>query len=307
MELHERARDLFARLQDEVCAGLEALDGRAKFREDRWEHGHESGAASGGGVTRVLSGGRIFEKAGVNLADVGGALSERLAARLRVSPQRFEATGVSLVIHPLSPMVPTVHMNLRHIGLPDAGSAGTGERGPSWFGGGADLTPYYLFEEDVRHFHATWRSVCDRHDPDYYPRFKNWCDEYFHVEHRGETRGVGGIFFDYLDEDLERAFDFVEDVGRHFLEAYVPIVERRVEEPWWDAERSWQLIRRGRYVEFNLVYDRGTLFGLETRGRTESILMSLPPLVRWTYDHQPEAGSREAALLGAVRGPRDWA
>ncbi len=233
----------------------------------------------------------------MNLADVRGVLSERLACRLKVAPQRFEATGVSLVMHPLSPMVPTVHMNLRHLQL---------ECGRAWFGGGADLTPYYLYREDVEHFHRTWRTVCDNHDPECYTRFKKWCDDYFTVKHRDEARGVGGIFFDYLEDDAEKTLAFVEAVGRSFLEAYVPIVERRADEPWWDRERSWQLVRRGRYVEFNLVYDRGTLFGLETGGRTESILMSMPPLVRWDYDHRPEPGSREAALLEVLRVPKDW-
>ncbi len=294
-------RALFAELQDRICEALEGLDGKAKFREDRWDHhpGDGDSDAGGGGVTRVLTGGRVFEKAGVNLADVRGTLSERLAQRMKVEPQSFAATGISLVIHPLSPMVPTVHMNLRHIRM-------LGSEGAAWFGGGADLTPYYLFEEDARHFHHTWRSVCDRHDPEYYPRFKKWCDDYFRIEHRDESRGIGGIFFDYLKGDPQKVFAFVEDVGRNFVEAYAPIVERRVGEKWWDREREWQLLRRGRYVEFNLVYDRGTLFGLETHGRTESILMSLPPLVRWSYDHQPEKGSREEALLEALRKPREW-
>ena len=299
--LETRARDLFAELQDQICEALEGLDGVAKFREDRWDHkqSDDEPDAGGGGVTRVLTGGRVFEKAGVNLADVRGRLSERLAKGLNVEPQPFGATGISLVIHPLSPMVPTVHMNLRHIRL-------LGPEQTAWFGGGADLTPYYLYEEDARHFHTTWRSVCERHDPEYYPRFKKSCDEYFRIQHRDEARGIGGIFFDYLKDDLERVFRFVEDAGRNFVEAYTPIVERRVEEKWWDRERNWQLIRRGRYVEFNLVYDRGTLFGLETHGRTESILMSLPPLVRWNYDHQPVAGSREEALLQVLRKPREW-
>ncbi len=301
MGLETRARDLFTELQDQVCEALEGLDGKATFREDRWDHrpADDESDAGGGGVTRVLTGGKVFEKAGVNLADVRGKLSERLAKRLNVEPQPFGATGISLVIHPLSPMVPTVHMNLRHIRL-------LGPERTAWFGGGADLTPYYLFEEDAQHFHTTWRKVCERHDPKYYPRFKKWCDEYFRIQHRDEARGIGGIFFDYLTDDLERVFRFVEDVGRNFVEAYTPIVERRVKQKWWDRERDWQLIRRGRYVEFNLVYDRGTLFGLETHGRTESILMSLPPLVRWSYDHQPEAGSREEALLQALRKPREW-
>jgi coproporphyrinogen III oxidase len=299
MRLETRARDLFAELQNRICEALEKLDGKARFHEDRWDHRPGEGESGGGGITRVIAGGKVFEKAGVNLADVRGTLSERLAQRLKVSPQPFGATGISLVVHPLSPMVPTVHMNLRHIRL-------LGPEGTEWFGGGSDLTPYYLFEEDARHFHATWRDVCERHDAGYYPRFKEWCDEYFRIAHRGETRGVGGIFFDYLKDDLERVFRFVEDAGRNFLEAYAPIVERRLPEKWGDRERAWQLHRRGRYVEFNLVYDRGTLFGLETQGRTESILMSLPPLVRWSYDHQPEAGSPEQTLLEVLRKPREW-
>jgi coproporphyrinogen III oxidase len=288
----ERARDFFAALQQQISDALVALDGFANSREDRWTHD----VGDGGGVSRVLAGGKLFEKAGVNLADVRGRLTERLAARLEVAPQEFRATGISLVVHPLSPLVPTVHMNLRFIALSDR----------AWFGGGSDLTPYYLFDEDVVHFHTVYKSACDAHDPGYYPRFKKWCDEYFRNTHRDESRGVGGIFFDYLGDDLESTFAFVQDVGRAFLESYTPIVERRRAEPWWDREREWQLIRRGRYVEFNLVHDRGTLFGLETKGRTESILMSLPPLVRWVYDHQPEAGSREAALLEVLREPRDW-
>jgi coproporphyrinogen III oxidase len=194
-------------------------------------------------------------------------------------------------------MIPTVHMNLRLIRA--------GER--AWFGGGADLTPYYLEREDAAHFHRTWREVCDRHPCASYAAFKRACDEYFFIRHRGETRGIGGIFFDYLEQDLEALFAFVQDAGRAFLPAYVPIVERRRGQPWWDREREWQLVRRGRYVEFNLIYDRGTLFGLDTQGRTESILMSLPPRASWVYDHRPEAGSREAELLEALRAPGEWA
>jgi coproporphyrinogen III oxidase len=294
--LRERAREFFAELQSSICGELEAVDGGAQFGEDRWTHAPGGGAGGGGGVSRVLAGGKVFEKAGVNLAAVTGRLSERLAERLEVEQDDFFATGVSLVAHPLSPMVPTAHMNFRYLELPTK----------AWFGGGADLTPYYLFEDDVRHFHRTWKAVCDRHDPSYHPRFKKWCDEYFFVKHRDEARGVGGIFFDYLSEDLEQVFSFVQEAGREFARAYLPIVERRRSEPWWDREREWQLVRRGRYVEFNLVHDRGTLFGLETGGRTESILMSLPPLVRWRYDQHPPPGSREADLLAALRTPRSW-
>jgi len=293
--MRRRTREFFSELQDEICERLEQLEGRKRFVEDRWSH--EAGSDSGGGGrSRVLAGGALIEKAGVNLADVRGMLTERLAARLNVEPQPFSATGISLVIHPLSPMVPTVHMNLRYIELRDR----------AWFGGGADLTPYYLYEEDATQFHAVLKAACDRHPVADHARFKKWCDEYFRNEHRDEARGIGGLFFDYLAEESEATFAFVQDLGRAFLDAYPPIVERRRDEPWWDRERDWQLIRRGRYVEFNLIHDRGTLFGLETKGRTESILMSLPPMVRWEYEHYPEPGSREAALLDVLRSPCDW-
>ncbi len=278
-----RACEFFRELQDTICQALEDVDGKAEFREDLWV----------GGRSRVIERGRVIEKGGVNLADITGELTERLAQRLEVPPQPFVATGISLVIHPLSPMIPTVHMNFRYLEL----------KNRAWFGGGADLTPHYLFDKDTEHFHGTWRQACDRHDPGYYSRFKKWCDDYFYNKHRGEARGVGGIFFDYLDRDLEKVFAFVRDLGGVFLEAYLPIVERRRELPWGDRQRNWQQIRRGRYVEFNLVHDRGTLFGLETGGRTESILMSLPPTVRWVYDHRPEPGSPEEELLDKLRTP----
>ena len=300
--IHERARDAFAAIQDQICEELERVDGKHKFIEDRWEH-RSDGSSAGGGRSRVMAGGAVFEKAGVNLADVRGTLSERLADRLKVKPQMFEATGVSLVVHPLSPRVPTVHMNVRHIQL--LGEDGKGE-GPAWFGGGTDLTPYYLEEQDAVDFHRVLHDVCERHSVADYPRFKQWCDEYFHLGHRGEARGIGGIFFDYLKESPERTLAFVEEVGQSFIPAYVPIVERRMQQHWWDDQRKWQLLRRGRYVEFNLVHDRGTLFGLETGGRTESILMSLPPLVRWEYDAKPAPGSPEAELLEVLLKPRGW-
>jgi coproporphyrinogen III oxidase len=287
VDLAARARELFAGLQAEICGALEALEARARFGDDPWP----------GGRTRVLAGGQLFEKAGVTLADLEGQLGERIAERLAVPAQGFYATGLSVVVHPLSPMVPTVHMNLRFLKLAD---------GTAWFGGGADLTPYYLFEDDAAHFHATWRTVCESHRPGSYAEYKKSCDTYFRLTHRDEARGIGGIFFDNLRQDHERTFAFVEAVGRAFLEAYLPIVERRRSLPWWDRERCWQLERRGRYVEFNLIHDRGTLFGLETGGRTESILMSLPPSVRWTYDRHPEPGSPEARLLDALRSPRAW-
>jgi len=261
-----------------------------------------------------MEGGALFEKAGVNFSEVHGRFDEAFAAKLPVGQgSKFFATGVSLVLHPLNPMVPTVHANFRYL-----------ERGLSgWFGGGTDLTPYYPYTEDAIHFHQTLKDACDKFDPWYYPRFKKWCDEYFFIKHRNEARGVGGIFFDYLtgkhadeplgpgderqdaDPGIESIFEFVQGVGRSFLPAYLPIAERRRTEPYSDREREFQLIRRGRYVEFNLIYDRGTHFGLQTGGRSESILMSLPPMVRWQYDYQPEAGSREAEAREFYQ-PRDW-
>jgi coproporphyrinogen III oxidase len=292
--LRERAGQFFATLQDEICAGLEALDGEATFHQDLWERD-----GGGGGRTRVISDGRVFEKGGVNFSSVHGVMPEKLASRMMEGEDRtFFATGVSLVIHPRNPMIPTVHANFRYL-----------EQGSSaWFGGGADLTPYYPYPEDAVHFHTTLRAACDVHSPEYYPRFKKWCDEYFFLPHRNETRGMGGIFFDYLkgeDGNLEPIFNFVQSAGRAFLPAYLPIVERRQNEAFGERERDFQLIRRGRYVEFNLVYDRGTVFGLETRGRTESILMSLPPLAKWVYDHRADPGSREAEAMTMFR-PQDW-
>jgi coproporphyrinogen III oxidase len=293
--LRERARDFFAALQAEISVALEQLDGQARFREDLWER--EGG---GGGCTRVMESGALFEKAGVNFSEVHGELSEAFATKLPIGEgTSFFATGVSLVLHPWNPMVPTVHANFRYL-----------ERGPTgWFGGGADLTPYYPYIEDIIHFHRTLKEACDRFDPSFYPRFKRWCDEYFFIRHRGEMRGVGGIFFDYLTGEgtggIELVFEFVREVSRAFLPAYLPIAERRRTEPFTEREREFQLIRRGRYVEFNLVYDRGTAFGLETKGRAESILMSLPPLARWTYDYHPQPGSREAQAWEFFR-PRDW-
>ena len=304
--LKRRAGSFFAELQDEICIALEKIDGEARFREDHWKR--EEG---GGGRTRVMEGGAIFERAGVNFSEVHGTFDEQFAARLPVGEgAEFFATGISLVLHPLNPFVPTVHANFRYL---ERGSSG-------WFGGGSDLTPYYPYVEDAVHFHRTLKQTCDQFDLSFYPRFKKWCDEYFFIKHRDESRGVGGIFFDYLTGDnligdtqpppvgatsLDSVFEFVQGVGRAFLPAYLPIAERRVVESYTEREREFQLIRRGRYVEFNLVYDRGTHFGLETRGRAESILMSLPPMVRWVYDYKPEPGTREAEALEFFR-PRDW-
>jgi coproporphyrinogen III oxidase len=289
-ELADQAADYFRDLQRRICEGLEILDGSGRFSEESWTR--EGG---GGGLTRVLGEGAIFEKAGVNFSDVRGELPEEIAREVPGEGRSFRACGVSLVLHPRSPMVPTVHANVRFLAKGVAG----------WFGGGADLTPYYPWREDVIHFHQTWKTCCDRHDPAFYPRFKRQCDEYFYLPHRDETRGVGGIFFDYLKDDLPRIFAFVRDVGDSFLGAYGPIVQRRRGEPWGEAERAFQLHRRGRYVEFNLLYDRGTIFGLKTRGRIESILMSLPPIVRWPYDPSFPAGTREAELAQYLK-PTEW-
>jgi coproporphyrinogen III oxidase len=310
--LRERARDFFAKLQDEICAAIEELDGAAKFREDLWQR--EGG---GGGRTRVIEGGAVFEKGGVNFSSVHGSFEESFAAKMPIGDGRdFFATGVSLVLHPLNPMVPTVHANFRYL---ERGSGG-------WFGGGTDLTPYYPYREDAVYFHETLKAACDTFDASFYLRFKKWCDEYFFLKHRDEARGIGGIFFDYLTgratlEDatsasstnpevnplpsLESIFEFVQTAGRAFLPAYLPIAEKRMKESYTERERQFQMIRRGRYVEFNLVYDRGTTFGLETRGRTESILMSLPPLVRWVYDYKPAPNTREAEAWKFFKA-QDW-
>jgi coproporphyrinogen III oxidase len=291
--MRETASAYFRSLQDRICQALEALDGAERFREDLWQR--EGG---GGGRTRVLNGGAVFEKAGVNFSDVFGELSEEFARQIPGEGRSFTACGISLVLHPASPMIPTVHANFRFLTK--------GSR--QWFGGGADLTPYYPYRADVIHFHRVWREVCRRHPGvAEHDRFKKWCDDYFYLAHRGEPRGVGGIFFDNLEGDFDPLFAFVRDGGDHFLEAYLPIAERRKGEPFTAEQRAFQEFRRGRYVEFNLIYDRGTLFGLKTGGRTESILMSLPPVVRFLYDYHPAPGSREAELYEVYLKPRDWA
>jgi len=285
--------DAFTRgLQDDICAALEKVDGKLRFREDAWER-----KGGGGGRSRVLEGGAVFEKAGVNTSVVFGELEEAFAKRLQGQGREFWACGISLVLHPLNPWAPTTHANFRLIFQGNKG----------WIGGGADLTPYYLFDEDAQHFHQTLKRACDGHNKDWYPAFKKTCDRYFFLKHRGETRGVGGIFFEDLKGELLQELNFLEDAGRAFLPAYLPILERRKDTPWGEKEREWQEIRRGRYVEFNLLYDRGTTFGLETNGRTESILMSLPPRVAWRYDHHPEPGTPEARLVDVLKNPRDWA
>jgi len=291
--LRSRACHYFRDLQVRIIAALEQFDGRARFRADEW---HREGG--GGGRSCVLTEGDVFEKAGVNFSDVFGQMSEEFARQVLGEGRDFTACGISLVLHPRSPMVPTVHANFRFLTK--------GQR--RWFGGGADLTPYYPYREDVVHFHKVWQGVCTRHGPPVdYAHMKKWCDDYFFLPHRGEARGVGGIFFDYLEGDDEALLDFVRDCGDNFLESYLPIARRRKDERYTDAQRGFQEYRRGRYVEFNLLYDRGTLFGLKTGGRTESILMSLPPRVRWEYDYHPARGSREAELYEIYLRPHDWA
>ncbi len=314
-----RVKQFMQGLQDKVCQGLEELDGKATFKQDQWER-----PEGGGGRSRVITDGDYFDKGGVNFSEVFG--SQLPPAILRHHPEvegeTFYATGTSMVLHPKNPYAPTVHFNYRYF-----------EAGPIWwFGGGLDLTPYYGFGEDAKHLHSTLKDTCDRHNPHYYPVFKQWCDDYFYLKHRGETRGVGGIFFDYQNgEDglyknsndsttaqvmsdevgdvprtWEEIFAFVNSCGNSFLPSYLPIANRRRNMEFGDREKQWQLYRRGRYVEFNLVYDRGTIFGLQTNGRTESILMSLPPLVRWDYDYHPEPNTPESELYETFLKPQDW-
>lgn len=293
-------KDYLLDLQDRICAGITAEDGSAGFLEDNWER--ETGG--GGGRTRVLTDGAVFEQAGINFSHVsGGNLpASATAHRPELAGRTFEALGVSLVIHPKNPCAPTSHANVRFFIAEKAG-----EDPIWWFGGGFDLTPYYPFEEDVIHWHQVSKNACDPFGSEVYPRYKKWCDDYFFLKHRGETRGVGGLFFDDLNEwEFDKCFAFMRSVGDHYLEAYRPIVARRKHTEYGERERDFQLYRRGRYVEYNLVYDRGTLFGLQTGGRTESILMSLPPLVKWRYNWRPEAGSPEAVLYDDYLHPRDW-
>ena len=286
-------------LQDRVSESFGAEDPAAALAEDAWER-----AGGGGGRTRILDGGEVIERGGVNFSHVhGDALPPAATAqRPELAGRSFHALGVSVVVHPLNPYVPASHCNMRHF-VAEA----PGEEPVWWFGGGFDLTPYYGFESDARDWHRTAAALCGEFGEDVYPRFKDWCDRYFFIEHRGESRGVGGLFFDDLNEwGFERCFRFVRAVGQGYLDAYLPIMRRRRVTPWTEREREFQLVRRGRYVEFNLVYDRGTLFGLQSGGRAESILMSLPPLVRWRYDWKPEPGSPEAGLVERFLRPRDW-
>ncbi|MBC6417476.1 MAG: oxygen-dependent coproporphyrinogen oxidase [Prochloron sp. SP5CPC1] len=316
----ERVKQFMQDLQDEICNGLEKLDGKETFREDSW-----SRPEGGGGRSRVLQEGNVLEQGGVNFSEVWGEKlpPSILQQRPEAAGHGFYATGTSMVLHPRNPFVPTVHLNYRYF-----------EAGPVWwFGGGIDLTPYYPFAEDVIHFHRTLKQTCDSHHEEYYPVFKRWCDEYFYLKHRGEMRGIGGLFLDYQDgrgalyrgphqegpaaiysdkvgeiplRSWEDLFAFIKDCGQTFLPAYLPIAEKRHPTQYGERERNFQLYRRGRYVEFNLVYDRGTIFGLQTNGRTESILMSLPPLVRWEYGYQPEPNTPEAELYETFLKPQDW-
>lgn len=291
----EEIADWFMDLQDRICAALETADGEGKFVEDKWER-----PGGGGGRTRVLQGQRI-EKGGVNFSAVHGPMPQKIAKSLGLEDTDFFATGVSIVFHPESPMVPIIHMNVRYFET---------SAGKWWFGGGIDLTPIYVIEEDARYFHQKLLAVCDRHQESYYPWFKQWADDYFYLKHRKETRGIGGIFFDQLNdqegESQEELFAFVQDVGDAFSPLYIELLQRHQEEPYEAAHKNWQKIRRGRYVEFNLVWDRGTRFGLETDGRTESILMSLPPDVSWEYNLQLEEGSPEAITQSYLKKGIDW-
>jgi coproporphyrinogen III oxidase len=286
-------------LQDRICQALEGIEPEAKFAEELWEYK----AGQGGGRTRVIAESEVLEKGGVNFSHVYGEKlpAAATAQRPELAGCSFQALGVSLVIHPRNPYVPTSHANVRLLVAEKPGQAPVW-----WFGGGFDLTPYYPFRDDVLHWHKTAKAACDPFGEDVYPRFKRWCDEYFYLKHRGETRGVGGLFFDDLNEwGFARCFAFLRSVGDHYLPAYLPIVERRKDLPYGEREREFQAYRRGRYVEFNLIYDRGTLFGLQSGGRTESILMSLPPLAKWAYNWQPEPGTPEAHLYEYLR-PREW-
>lgn len=286
-------------LQDRLCSVLENEEPEARFAEENWVH-----AGGGGGRTRVLSDGEVFEQGGVNFSHVYGETlpAAATAKRPALAQRSFQAVGVSLVLHPRNPFVPTSHANVRFF-LAEKKN----EPPVWWFGGGFDLTPYYPFEEDVIHWHRTARSACEPYGNEVYLNYKRWCDEYFFLKHRNETRGVGGLFFDDLNEwGFERCFAFHRSVGDHFAPAYLPIVSKRKDTPYGKRERDFQLYRRGRYVEFNLIYDRGTLFGLQSGGRTESILMSLPPAANWRYNWKPEPGSPEEALYNRYLQPRDW-
>ena len=299
--MKEKFYQYIQQLQDQITSKLEEIDGKSIFLQDLWER-----PGGGGGRTRVIEDGDVFEKGGVNISAVHGELPVTMQKYFNVGNVDFYACGLSLVLHPKNPMVPTVHANWRYFEMYDK----EGKVVRSWFGGGQDLTPYYLFDEDAVHFHTICKIACDKHNIEFYPLYKKQCDEYFWNDHRDEARGIGGLFFDRLEETTTMTanqwYDFVTEVGNSFLEAYVPIVEKRKNLTYTVANRTWQEIRRGRYVEFNLVHDKGTIFGLKTNGRIESILMSLPPHVQWVYDHHPEIGSEEERLIKILAQPKEW-
>lgn len=288
-------------LQDTITHALESLDGKAQFKQDIWER-----PEGGGGRTRVIENGAVFEKGGVNISGVHGELPDSMQNYFGVKDANFFACGLSLVLHPKNPMVPTVHANWRYFEMYDK----SGNIVDQWFGGGQDLTPYYLFEDDAVHFHTVCKVACDKHNPSFYKTYKEKCDNYFWNVHRNEARGIGGLFFDYCKQTdamtMQNWYDFVTEVGNSFLESYVPIVEKRKNLDYTKAQRTWQEIRRGRYVEFNLVHDKGTLFGLKTNGRIESILMSLPPHVQWVYNYKAEKNSPEEKLINILKQPKSW-
>ena len=298
MDTTQQVKEFFTGLQERIVARLEEVDGK-RFRRDQWER-----PEGGGGLSCVMEEGNVLERGGVNYSHVfgGGLPASATAARPELSGRSFEAMGVSLVLHPRNPYAPTVHLNVRYLEAHKEGAEPVW-----WFGGGMDLTPYYGFEEDAIHFHQTCKDALQPFGGDHHPRFKKWCDEYFYLKHRKEPRGIGGIFFDDLGKpDFDTCFNLTKSVGDHFLPAYVPLLERRLNAPYGEPERDFQAYRRGRYVEFNLVWDRGTLFGLQSGGRTESILMSLPPIVKWRYDWKPEAGSAEDKLYTDFLIGKDW-
>ncbi len=287
----------FSGLQDRICSSLEEADGSGTFCEDAWER-----PGGGGGRARVITNGRVIEKGGVNFSAVHGPTPASILTALQLEEAEFYATGVSIVMHPRSPQVPIIHMNVRYFEM---------SNGVAWFGGGIDLTPHYVDEEDARFFHQALKRVCERYSAEYYPRFKAWADDYFYIKHRHETRGIGGIFFDRLSAteavSLENLFAFVQEVGAAFVPIHTHLMQKNRDLPYGEAEKSWQLIRRGRYVEFNLVHDKGTKFGLDTNGRIESILMSLPPFAAWEYAHDPPPGTAEAQTLALLKKGINWA
>ena len=297
----ERFFNFIIHLQQEICACIEDVDGAEKFIEDVWQR-----PLGGGGWSRVLTNGEVFEKAGVNVSQVHGDLPDLLKGQVPAQSTSFYAAGISLVIHPKNPMIPTTHANFRYFQVTDS----QGIILDQWFGGGMDLTPYYLFEEDARHFHKTLKTECDKHTRGFYEKFKLWCDDYFYNSHRKEYRGIGGIFFDHIkpDQELsgERLESYIYGIANAFLPAYLPIVKKRLALSYSSDNKVWQEIRRGRYVEFNLLHDRGTSFGLKTGGRIESIFMSLPPTVRWEYNHTPKEGSPEWETLEVLKKPKEW-